>query len=174
MQSGLVQSWQEPSAFLGEVKKHYCSNSHGKVGNLEFPTRTCIVFTSLCHALLFLVHAAASAPLFFRVKLMHFVSRRFCPSSPHSILSAFAGTLHSEGPKGSDPEHLLIIEIDEWRNLFIRWLGDRNPSSCCEIFISFHIGPVLHGYVGFIFRARQFSVAYVHQIFVSTDRKSVV
>ncbi|KAI6690003.1 hypothetical protein NL676_026831 [Syzygium grande] len=29
---------------------------------------------------------------------------------------AYLSTLYSEGPKGSDPEHLLVIEIDEGRN----------------------------------------------------------
>lgn len=29
---------------------------------------------------------------------------------------AYLPTLYSEGPKGSDPEHLLVIEIDEGRN----------------------------------------------------------
>ncbi|XP_059640909.1 D-glycerate 3-kinase, chloroplastic isoform X2 [Cornus florida] len=45
-------------------------------------------------------------------EIMDFVSR-YLPA-----YKAYLPTLYSEGPNGSDPEHLLLIEIDEGRNPF--------------------------------------------------------
>ena len=41
---------------------------------------------------------------------MDFVSR-YLPA-----YKAYLPTLYAEGPKGSDPKHVLVIEIDEGRN----------------------------------------------------------
>lgn len=46
------------------------------------------------------------------LQVMDFVSR-YLPA-----YNAYLPTLYSEGPNGSDPERLLVIEIDEGRNPF--------------------------------------------------------
>lgn len=43
-------------------------------------------------------------------QVMDFVSR-YLPA-----YKAYLPTLYSEGPKGADPNHLLVVEIDEGRN----------------------------------------------------------
>ena len=46
----------------------------------------------------------------FNLQVKDFVSR-YLPA-----YNAYLPTLYSEGPRGSDPKHLIVVEIDEERN----------------------------------------------------------
>jgi D-glycerate 3-kinase len=56
---------------------------------------------------MFIIYRNMSFPL---VQVMDFVSR-YLPA-----YDAYLPTLYKEGPNGSDPDHLLVIDIDEERN----------------------------------------------------------